>query len=191
MIGSHNALSYLQPQGLKSKILNNWAKCQEMAYISQYNCGTRYFDIHIKFEKNKPIIVHNKVVYKGGEDTIKQVLSFLNIKRDCYVRWLLDIRKKPKDANNQTALFMGFVIDMRTQYPFVKVADAIVFWDWSRPLFPATIQVTEKHASVTSTIELLKTPKNYAKNNNSKLREEYKDVIDSDKQVLLIDYVNL
>jgi hypothetical protein len=191
MIGSHNALSYLSPKGLKSKLLNKWAKCQEVNYISQYYTGTRCFDIHIKFEKNQPVIVHNNVTYKGNKDTIMQVLGFFNNMKDCYIRWGLDIRKKPKDANNQVALFKTFVTEMHEKYPFVTRMDAIVYWDWSRPFGDTTYQVYEKHASVTSTWELLKTPKNYAQNNNAKLKAGYKEIVDADNKVLLIDYVNI
>lgn len=191
MIGSHNALSYLSPKGLKSKLLNKWAKCQEVSYIDQYTAGARCFDVHIKFEKNQPIIVHNNVTYKGGADILQQMFGFFNNMKDCYIRWGLDIRKKPKDANNQVALFKKYINDMQSKYPFVNVMDAIVYWDWSRPLGPNKLQVVEKHASVVSTAALLKTPRNYAKNNNSSIREEYKEQADSDKWVLLIDYVNL
>lgn len=190
MLGSHNALSYLSPKGIKSKLLNKWAKCQEVSYIDQYNKGVRYFDIHIKFDKNKPVIVHNNVTYKGGEDLLKQVFGYFNVQKDCYVRLLLDVRSKPKDADNQVSLFKRYISNIQQTYPFVKFADAIVFWSWTRVL-PQQIAVTEKHASVTSNWEVLKTPKNYAKNNNSKLREEYDDVVKSANEVLLIDYVNL
>lgn len=191
MLGSHNALSYLSPSGLKSKLLNKWAKCQEVPYADQYALGVRYFDIHIKFEKGKPVIVHNNVTYKGGEGLLNQMFAFFNVKKNCYIRFGLDIRKKPKDADSQVKMFTDYVNNIQERYPFVKVADAIVYWDWSRPIMPATIQVTEKHASVTSTIELLKTPRNYAKNNNTRIKEEYSSVVRAKKEVLLIDFVNL
>ena len=190
MLGSHNALSYLSPKGFKSKILNNWAKCQEVDYTKQYDLGVRYFDVHIKFENNKPVIVHNKVTYQGGEDTLKALFSFMNLKKDCYLRLLLDVRSEPKDANNQICLFKRYIANIQQMYPFIKFADAIIFWSWTRVL-PQQIAVTEKHASVTSTTELLKTPKNYAKNNNSNLKKEYVDVVNSANEVLLIDYINL
>ncbi len=191
MIGSHNALSYLSPKGLKSKLLNKWAKCQEVSYMDQYTAGARCFDVHIKFEKNQPVIVHNNVTYKGGKEILTQMLGFFNNMGDCHIRWGLDIRKKPKDANNQVTLFKKYVTEMQERYPFVSVADAIVYWDWSRPLGQNKLQVVEKHASVVSTAELLKTPRNYAKKNNTRLRKEYADEVNSNKWVLLIDFVNL
>lgn len=190
MIGSHNALSYLPPKGLTSKLFNKWAKCQEVDYAAQYNLGVRYFDVHIKFKNNELVIVHNKVTYKGGEDVLKALFSFMNLKKDCYLRLLLDVRSEPKDAAKQITLFKNYVLEIQTMFPFIKFADAIIFWSWTR-LFPAQIGVTEKHASVTSTTELLKTPKNYCQNNNKQLRETYKDVVNSNNQVLLIDYVNI
>jgi hypothetical protein len=190
MLGSHNALSYLSPKGLKSKLLNKWAKCQEISYMDQYSVGVRYFDIHIKFEKNKPVVVHNNVTYKGDEKFLDQVFGFFNNMKDCYVRLLLDVRSKPKDADKQVSLFTNYIESIQKKYLFVKFADAIVFWSWTRVL-PQKIEVTEKHASVTSTWELVKSPKNYAKNNNTKLRQQYKAVENANDKVLLIDFVNL
>lgn len=190
MLGSHNALSYLSPKGLKSKLLNTWAKCQEVDYAAQYNLGVRYFDVHIKFEKGKPTIVHNAVTYKGGADTLKALFCFMNIKKDCYLRLLLDVRSRPRDADRQVSLFKSYIVDIQTVYPFIKFADAIVFWDWTR-VVPQQISVTEKHASVTSTAALIKTPKKYAQNNNASLREEFKKAAKAKKEVLLIDYVNI
>lgn len=191
MIGSHNALSYLSPKGLKSKLLNKWAKCQEISYIDQYSLGTRCFDIHIKFERSQPVIVHNNVTYKGGREMLEQMLGYFNNMKDCCIRWGLDIRKKPKDADNQITLFKTFVTEMHKKYPFVKRKDAIVYWNWSRPFGNVSFSLYEKHASVTSTWELLKTPKNYAENNNADIRKEYQKAIKSKTNVLLIDYVNI
>lgn len=190
MLGSHNTLTYFPIKGLFGSLKKNWSKCQEINYIQQYNCGVRYFDVRIKFDKNKPVVVHNNNTYKAGENELNQLFSFLNIKKDCYVRFGLDIRKKPKDADKQTKLFKEYIQSIQRKYPFIKIADAIIFWDWEHIINPL-ITVVERHASVTSTWELIKTPRNYASKHNKELKETYKDVLNSDKQVLLIDFVNL
>jgi len=190
MLGSHNTLTYFPIKGLFGGIVKNWSKCQEVNFIKQYSLGVRYFDIRIKFDKNKPVVVHNGNTYKAGENELNQLFSFLNLKKDCYVRFGLDIRKKPKDADKQVKLFKEYINKISRTYIFITIADAITFWDWNHIITPK-IQVTEKHASVTSTWELIKTPKHYAQKNNNINRIEYKKVLDSKTEVLLIDYVNI
>lgn len=190
MLGSHNTLSYLPPKGIISKILNIWAKCQEVDYIEQYNLGVQYFDIRIRFDKNKPIIVHNDVTYKGGETTLNNFFSFINNKQDCHIRLGLDIRKTPKNEQSQVALFKEYIQYIQTNFPLIKIDDAITFWNWEHIIIP-TVQVIEKHASVTSTIELIKTPRHYSKQHNKEIREQYKDVLNSNNKSLLIDFVNI
>ena len=190
MLGSHNTLTYFPIKGLFGGIMKNWSKCQEINYIQQYEKGVRYFDVRIKFNKNKPVVVHNKNIYRAGENELNQLFSFLNIKKGCYVRLGLDIRKKPKDANKQLKLFKEYISTLQHKYPFMKIDDAIVFWNWEHIITP-TIRVTEKHASVTSNWEVVKTPKNYASKHNNEIRNTYKNVLNSNKEVLLIDFVNL
>lgn len=190
MLGSHNTLTYFPMKGFFAGLTKCWSECQEKTVQEQYNLGVRYFDIRIKFDKNKPVVVHNKDTYKAGESELTQVFSFMNLKKDCYIRLILDIRSKPKDADNQVNLFKQYISKLQQLYPNLHIDDAIVYWTWEHIIQP-TIQVTEKHASVTSTMAVIKTPKNYAKNHNKEIREQYKDIINNPKQVLLIDYVNI
>lgn len=190
MLGSHNTLSYLPTVGLKSKLLKPWAECQEIDFMRQYYRGVRCFDVRIRFDKGKPMIVHNGVTYKGGEKVLNELFHFMNTQQDCYLRLGLDIRKKPKDADEQTKLFEDYIQYIQRDYPYITLADAIIFWSWEHVIKP-TVQVTEKHASVDSTWELIKTPKNYAKKYNKEIREQYANVLkDKVLQVLLIDFIN-
>ena len=190
MLGSHNTLTYFPLKGLFGGLFKKWSKCQEVNYIKQYSEGVRYFDVRIKFNKNKPVVVHNKDTYKAGESELKQFFSFLNTKKDSYIRIILDIRSKPKDANNQVKLFKEYISNIQRLYPFVHIDDAIVYWNWEHIVQP-TLKVTEKHASVTSTAEVIKTPKHYAEKHNKEIRSTYRDILNSKDEVLLIDFVNI
>ena len=188
MLGSHNTFTYLPTKGFLSSFTKRWSRCQEVNYIKQYTEGVRYFDVRIKFDKGKPVIVHNKTTYKNGD--VKQLFAFLNLKKDSYVRMILDIRNKPKDADNQVKLFKALLSELQRLYIFVKIDDAIVYWNWEHLIKP-TIKVTEKHASVVSNSEVFKTPKNYAEKHNKINRITYKNILDNKNEVLLIDFVNI
>lgn len=184
MLGSHNTFSYLS----SNNILKKWGKCQEVNFVKQYECGARCFDIRVRFDKNDRIqIIHNNILYKKGESELNKFLDFAADK-DIYIRLLLDIRSKPKDADRQVELFKELIDSIQNKLA-LNVIEAIVFWDWS--FIISKMPVYEKHASVTNNIGIFKTPKKYAEKNNSSIREEYKDIIDSNNKVLLIDFVNL
>ena len=186
MLGSHNSLSYLKSNNL----LQRWAKCQEVAFAEQYNHGVRCFDVRIKFEKGKPKIVHNNIDYKGGETLLNSLFSFMNAKGDCWLRLILDVRKTPKNAEYLTTLFKKYIFYIQENCPNIKWAEAITYWNWDFIVEPK-LRIIENHASVTNNVGLFKTPKMYAQKNNAKIKEEQKEVVEADNDVLLIDFVNL
>ena len=194
MIGSHNTFSYLPTKN----IFKRWGRCQEVNYIEQYNQGVRCFDVRVRFDTTKKgtsydlqklQLVHNKITYKGGWNTLKEFLYFLVDKGDCCVRLILDIRQKPKTgAEKQQELFDDLVVFIERLH--IKIAEAIAYWDWSYVIEPK-MKMLEHHASVTGNIGLFKTPRMYAKKNNAKILSDFKEMADSEDEVLLIDFVNL
>lgn len=194
MIGSHNTFSYLPTKN----IFRRWGRCQEVSYIVQYIFGVRCFDVRVKFDTTKKgtsydlqklQLVHNHITYKGGWDTLREFLYFLVDRGDCCVRLILDIRQKPKDAEKQQELFVR-LIDYARNTLHIKIAEAIVYWDWSYEVSPK-LKITENHASVTGNVGIFKTPRMYAEKNNDLILSMNKEIVDSENEVLLIDFVNL
>lgn len=192
MIGSHNTFSYLPTKN----IFKRWGRCQEVGYIAQYTFGVRCFDVRVKFDTKKKVnfhelervqIVHNNITYQGGWNELNRFFTF--VADDCWVRLILDIRKKPKDAEKQQELFVR-LIDYARNTLHIKIAEAIVYWDWSYEVSPK-LKITENHASVTNNVGIFKTPRKYAKKNNAKILADNKAIAENENEVLLIDFVNL
>jgi hypothetical protein len=192
MIGSHNTFSYLPTKN----IFKRWGRCQEVNYMTQYYIGVRCFDVRVKFDTKKKVqfgelervqIVHNNITYQGGWSELNRFFAFVS--DDCWVRLILDIRKKPKDAEKQQELFVR-LIDYARNTLGIKIAEAIVYWDWSYEVSPK-LKITENHASVTNNVGIFKTPRMYAKKNNDLILSMNKEIADSENEVLLIDFVNL
>lgn len=191
MLGSHNTLTYNKIRGWR-KLLTPWSKCQEVDYKKQYELGVRYFDIRIKFINNLPVAVHNKNVYKFGHTELDEMFSWMNEKGDCYFRIVLDIRKTPKDADKQGNLFEKYIANIEKKYPNINIDEALIAWDYTHiSLDREHKYIYEKHASVTSNWEVIKTPKHYAKQHNGIVRYSYKATLKSDNSALLIDFVNI
>lgn len=187
MIGSHNTFSYLPTKN----ILKKWGRCQEIGYKTQYDCGVRFFDVRIKFRKDGELqIVHNNITYKDGRNQLNRFLAFADKAGDCYIRVILDIRKKPKDAEVRLGLFRKWVKYIKGCLPNIKIAEAIVYWDWSYIVEP-TLKITENHASVTNNVGIFKTPKRYARKNNDLILSMNREIAESENEVLLIDFVNI
>ncbi len=164
--------------------------------MTQYYIGVRCFDVRVKFDTKRKVkfgelervqIVHNNITYKGGWSELNRFFAF--VADDCWVRLILDIRKKPKDAEKQRELFVR-LIDYARNTLGIKIAEAIVYWDWSYEVSPK-LKITENHASVTNNIGIFKTPRMYAEKNNDSILSMNKEIVDSENEVLLIDFVNI
>lgn len=52
-LGTHNSLSYLRPRQWWLRPFAWMARCQSLTIEEQWEAGVRYFDIRVKFDKNK------------------------------------------------------------------------------------------------------------------------------------------
>lgn len=198
MIGSHNTFSYLPAKHWWVTILKPWYKCQSKDIIEQIDSGIRFFDIRVRFNKHNDAleIVHNNIVFNISEqefysimDTIYKKATNLGIK--LYFRFILDIRKKPKnnmEAYLQEVFFELFLTSFKKTYsPILIVDHSIVFWTWEITYHDTSTRhtVIEDHASVmTKWYEYLLGTKHYA----DKVRYKYIDKKDDDN-VYLLDYI--
>lgn len=69
-------------------------KCQNCNIKEQYEkYGARYFDLRVKFDNDGNMtITHGKVVFNFEKTAILDDLTWLNDKRDVFVRVLYDVR---------------------------------------------------------------------------------------------------
>jgi hypothetical protein len=188
ILGSHNSWSYLPPRKSWMKPIAFTAKCQDVNIKTQYEkYNVRCFDLRVKFDKKgNPIIAHGIIEYTTYENIISD-LTWLNNKRDVYIRVILEARNK-KDYDIGKKYFARFCGAL--EYCFYN----IYFWcgrnlyNWEEDYdfhFKPTYE--ERYSSVCKP-KLIDDwyPKLYAKKNN-------KDNIKrgTDKQILLIDFVNI
>lgn len=191
MIGSHNTLSYLPPENLWGKITRLWNKCQDKNIREQFNAGVRYFDVRIKIIDGKWYIVHNNVIYKYIYGHTLANLFNVSCKKDkCYIRIILDIRKKPKDVIYYRTEFSDFVDNFSSWLNDNIIVDsAITYWDWKEYRIP-DINIREYHASVKAKwYQYILGCKWFAKHYNNYAKQRYYSYSEDNEHVLLLDYV--
>lgn len=185
MLGSHNSLSYLPIKGWK-KILKSWVQCQSLTIEEQYNKGVRYFDLRIRRDNKKNWwYCHNSAKFILMEPN-DDIITFL-IEKKVYVRILLDVRTKPKDAYNLKLDFLD-LCDYLKVYEGLNVDSIIVYWEWEE-YEKSKIQQSEYHSSVSAPwYQYILGTHWFAKHHNKdKINSEY---LNNDNKVLMLDYVD-
>lgn len=91
ILGSHSSLSYLKPDQRIFKLFSFTNKTQSEDYIEQYELGVRAFDIGIWFDLSteEPVVKYGYCIYDKSEK-ITNILKYLNLMGDCYVRLTLE-----------------------------------------------------------------------------------------------------
>lgn len=104
------------------------ARCQRETIYRQYQRGVRFFDLRVRFDKNRqPIICHGLIEYEGGRNSIYAVLMLLNHKADCYVRVVLETTK-PDDF--QIECFRNWCLLLSLEYRNIKFFGGNDRTDW-------------------------------------------------------------
>lgn len=185
MLGSHNSLSYLPIKGWR-KILSLWTKCQSKTIEEQYNSGVRYFDLRVrKVGKEGWWYCHNNTIFVPVMEH-KEILEYL-IEKKVYVRIILDVRMKPKEASEYKTDFLDLVYWLI--HKGMKVDSAIVYWDWI-DYFHNNITQYEYHSSVSAPwYKYILGTKWFAKHYNEKYLKENESKVLSEDDVILMDYV--
>ena len=93
-LGTHNSLSYCKPQWY-FRLFNFIGKCQDLNIYEQYEAGVRYYDIRVKFKKDKIVSGHGLLTYNIN---VEDVLDFLNDQATCNVRIVLETNLFSSDA---------------------------------------------------------------------------------------------
>lgn len=190
MIGSHNSMSYLPIKGWR-KIFKPWIQCQSLDIQSQVICGCQYFDIRLR--KNKHglwRVCHNTAIFKYSLSKLIDTLTEpLFNEHHCRFRIILDVRKKPKNADKYKNEFLELIYTLKNLD--INIDSAIVFWEW-KDYYKHKKQLIqyEKHSSVcASWYEYLLGTKWFAIKYNSKYIKGYNKRCNTKQSVLLIDYI--
>lgn len=189
IIGSHNSWSYLPVKQWYLRPIAFMARCQRMNIKTQYTCyGIRCFDLRVRFTGDKLVIAHGIFEYECNFADLTSNLKYLNIRRDCCVRVIHEVRKKedytPEAINN----FREFCCYLTQEYEGIK------FW-CGRNLYNWDVDYTfDYNPSCEENYSSVKTPKLiddwfpwlYAKLHNKKIYKK-----GTDKDILLIDFVDI
>jgi len=184
MLGSHNTMSYLPIKGWK-KLLKPWTKCQSLDIYKQYKLGVRYFDIRLRIINDEWHLCHNKADL-GLFNIWREFILFFAYKKECHFRFILDVRKKPKNADEYKARFLSFIksLQLDEDHPFDSI---IIYWEWKDYGASKTVPY-EYHASVSAPwYEYILGTKWFTK--HKPVPETLNDIIQSNDNVLLVDYV--
>ena len=188
VIGSHNAWSYLKPRKWWMKVAGFAAKCQNCDIVTQYEkYNVRCFDLRLRFNENgDPIIVHGLTEYKI--DNIDKDLQWLNDKKDVIVRVLLDTRTKKQYSEFQRTSFVNYCNYIQSTYKNIIFCIGRNLYNWNVDYdFGTSVSIEELYSSVTSPKYIDDWwPWIYAKLHNKKNITK-----GTDKDVLLIDFVNI
>lgn len=189
MLGSHNSFTFLKP--VKNRLLSPFAKCQSKDLITQYDDGVRFFDFRFKFDSSMVQVSHGLVDYEDyGLYEMLDLLNDLAKKERIYYRILLEYNRKPEAFFYIKKTALRFCDCLEDFCPNLINCGVYCKWD-GKPLKETsnTLQILHKYSSVLGWKRFFWIPWLYAKIYNKKFKKEFKSVIDSDDQVLLLDFV--
>ena len=170
MLGTHNAWSFLKPRKWYLRPFAFTARCQSKNIQEQYDAGSRYFDLRIRFDKHmNPIICHGSMEYKYSTKELEYDLNWLDYQGDVYIRIILDLRADyDKTESWQEELFKKYCEYLSEKFPKLTL----------------TCGAKLPKGEIVIPLETVNIPIVYAKINNKKNIEEY-----SEGNILLIDFI--
>nr|DAR32379.1 MAG TPA: hypothetical protein [Bacteriophage sp.] len=185
-IGTHNSLSYLKPQWwLRLTGLGLMAKCQEVPVEQQYKLGARFFDIRIRFRKNKVVAAHGMATFKDVD--LNSIFTFFNRKKDVTVRIVLENHMFSKDKTKDDAKFRDLVYGMVKKYKNVTFTSGIRKRPWTIIVtLPDKVDLRDCYEHFEGNQIKLPRPKYWAKKKN----KEYWSQVD-DTAYSLFDFINI
>lgn len=165
------------------------ARCQSKTIREQYELGVRCFDLRVRFNRRGlGIVAHGMVEYCFTASKIYEDLSWLDSQGDCMVRVLLEVRSSRRYNKRNVTLFRQFCSRIEDSYTNIRFWCGRNLYNWAYDYdFFDYPSCCEMYASVCPPNILDDWwPWLYARRHNRKIREK-----GTDKDILLIDYVNI
>lgn len=124
-LGSHNTMTYLNPQWYFWPL--KWtSKCQKLNYKQQFEHGARFFDLRVSFDKKgMPYFCHGLAKYT--KVTPWEVLAWLDVAAKTEEIW---VRVMNEHSDNHE-LFGRFVHDIQDIYKNIQFCSFLDKNDWS------------------------------------------------------------
>lgn len=114
-LGTHNSITGYKGKGILSKLLTPFARCQTKSVNEQFNCGVRYFDIRIKYYKNKFVLCHGLWIADVSINCIFDTLNYLGRKSPIYVDITLE-------TDNGKDKFFDYVVKLKNSFNYINIA---------------------------------------------------------------------
>lgn len=175
--------------------LINWAaKCQGKTLSQQFHAGVRYFDIRVKWDEEKRVwvLAHGLVEYKKDVNRVLETLNNLAkfFGDTIYVRFLLEYNKCPDDEATKILKLVHYVDWARSEYPHLIYHLIETKWDEKVvKSYGEEISIKHCYSSVLGRKRFLWIPYWYAKFHNKKSLADNADIIKSENEVLMLDFV--
>ena len=125
-LGTHNSMSYAKPRKWLHRLFHFISKCQRVDIKDQYEkYGARLFDLRLKYNWKKRYwtFAHGATEY---ESNIEDILNYLNNKKDCYVRLMLEYNRPVKHIDQISDMFSLLATS------FIKIYKNIKFFEFTR-----------------------------------------------------------
>lgn len=193
-IGSHNSWSYIQPIKCWMKLIKFTAKCQAVDIESQYKLGVTCFDLRVKYKNNNYYVSHGLIDYLRFVNIkdcyeLYNSLKYINERKNCKVRVIHEI-KKEKEYNYITiSKFKHICYILKSLFPNIEFfcGRNLVNWQMDYDFGNKDYTIADEYASIKKPNSIYAVwPWLYAKSNNKAIFKQ-----GTDKDILLIDYVNI
>jgi len=194
MLGSHNSLTsypcvwYLKP-------FNVFSKCQSKWLSEQLEAGVRYFDLRIKMKPNgEYCFAHGLASYRSPSlNFILMLLQSYSQRHDVdiYFRVMLEYNKKPKRSDEILTRFTSLASGLKNLAPKLYFCGAYQKWDYKEVVQgDVHLNIAHKYSSVLGWKRFIHCiPYLYAKKHNNQFKEEFKEILDGENEVLMLDFV--
>lgn len=129
-IGSHDSMSYATPEKWYYKPFHFVAKCQSKTIQEQYDLGIRLFDLRVRWDKDCWKFSHGRIIFKT--EPVEDILKFLNSKKDCLVRLVLEYNSPTKDIDEISERFVEYCEKWIDVYNHTKFYEFTRKYDWKK-----------------------------------------------------------
>lgn len=194
MLGSHNSLT-AYPCPWRLKLFNVFSKCQSKDIDEQLAIGVRFFDIRIKMKPDGSYcFAHGLVKYKCKSLSciLDRLIDYSNgVEENVYFRVMLEYNKEPKHYDEIKQRLIELISSIMRGTDAIYFCGAYAKWSYEEIMSGNIyLPITHKYSSCIGWKRFIHcVPYLYAKKRNKGFKEEYKDVLNSDNEVLLLDFV--
>ena len=162
-LGSHNSFTYLPIKKWWMRPFAWIAKCQRIDIFSQFLLGVRLFDIRVRFNKKKEMVIcHGLMEYKFSKKDLYYTLGILQFYGDVYIRVILETSEPDLD---QESGFYFFCLNLERDFPKIHFFGGNNKTDWycQNPIYKFNNPLEDIEHKYSSPTTLFEEEKNWMK----------------------------